>query len=248
MLALLIKYKVALLVAALLGALGLGGAGVAAANGALPLPVQGVFLGRQSVSTQLGVDAAVAGAARQIVHGSVIVQRDGAWRTYTLDVGSVTSASSSAISLKRADGSSVTLAVTATTRWGARGMTTSNLAKKLSKLQGREVAVLSQNGAADLVGGRGVIKGFAYADVTIFRNGKTREVQLARGTVQSVSTSQISLMRADGVTYSATLTSTTRYRQAGVKGSAQASAVKPGEKVALLVSNGLALAVRIAKS
>jgi hypothetical protein len=55
-------------------------------------------------------------------------------------------------------------------------------------------------------------------------------------------------MRADGVTYSATLTSTTRYRQAGVKGSAQASAVKPGETVALFVSNGLALAVRIAKS
>jgi hypothetical protein len=244
MLALLIKYKAVVIAAALIGALGLGGAGIAAASGALPLNAfnaLGAFQTQRGASADFSASTAIA---RHIVHGTVIVQDNGAWVTETLDVGSVTSVSSSAITLKRADGSSATLTVTASTRWGAKGTAPKNLAK----LSGREVAVLSQNGVAVHIGGRGVLEGFAYAHVTLYRNGKTREVELARGTVQSISATQISLTRADGVDYSATLTTKTRYHQASVKGPAQASAVKPGEMVLLLVFGGQVIAVRIGKS
>lgn len=230
MLALLIKYKLAVLAAALLGAAGLGGVGVAAANGALPLAALNL--------QRAGPDR----LASHILHGVVIVKDQGAWVTYTLDSGKVASASASSITLTRADGSSVTLSVTTATRWGAKGAAPVDF----SRLTGRRVAVLSQNGVAARIGGRGIVRGFAYADLTLYRNGKTREVQIARGAVQTISSTQISLIRADGVAYTATLAAHVRYHQAGVKGPAAASAVTPGKTVSLLIANGQVVAIRIA--
>jgi hypothetical protein len=243
MLALLIKYKLAVIAVALLGVVGVGGVGVAAASGALPMNALNAF---QNQSGQQNTNAAHNGhdgLARHILHGTVIMRANGAWVTYTLDVGRVSAVSSSAISLKRADGSSVTLAVTSTTLWGPKGVTAP---RDIAKLVGREVAVLSQNGAAVHVGGRGLFGDVAYADLTLYRNGKTREVQLDRGVVKSVSATQITLTRADGVAVTLPLTAKTRYHQAGVKGPAPASAVKPGETVLLLVVNNSVAGVRIA--
>ena len=240
MLALLVKFKVAIIAAALLGVVGLGGVGVAAASGALPLTALSALNLQQGAPGATRV--ARAGLASHIIHGSVILNESGSWASYTLDVGQITAASSSAITLKRADGSSVTLTVNASTRWGARGKTP----KDDSKLVGRKVAVLSQGGAAVHIGGRGMFTRIAYADLTIIYKGQTREIQLDRGTVQSISATQISLTRADGVTVTTPLASTVRYHQAGVKGPASASAVTPGETVTLLVSNGQVIAVRIA--
>lgn len=244
MLALLIKYKLAVVAAALLGVLGLGGVGVAAANGALPLNALNAFHGGHGGQ---GNDASAAGRngrhglARHIIHGTVILQSTGSWVTYTLDVGSVTSASASSISLKRADGSTATLTITSTTLWGPNGKTPANF----SHLTGREVAVLSQNGAAVHIGGRGIFQGFASADLTVYRNGQTRQIQLDRGVVASVSATQISITRADGVAMTLTLSPTVRYHQAGQRGPAQASAVKSGANVLLLVVNNQVAGVRV---
>jgi hypothetical protein len=240
---LLAKYKLALIAAALLGALGLGGAGVAAANGALPMnPI--TALSFQRATPRRGVPARPARPrlASRITHGAVILNANGSWATYTLDVGTVTAASSSSLTLLRVDGQSVTFTVSASTLWGAKDRTP----KDFAKLVGRRVAVLSQRGAAVHVGGRGMFRGFAYADLTVMRGGKTREIQLDRGLVKSVSGAQISLTRADGVAVTATLAPNVRYRRAGVKGSAQASAVTPGEMVTLVVYNNQVIAVRIA--
>lgn len=240
MIAFLAKYKLAVIGAALLGALGLGGVGVAAANGALPLTALTTLQLQRGAAG--GASAAHAGLARQIVHGTVILNDNGAWVSYTLDVGSITSASSSAITLKRADGSAVTLTVSSSTLWGAKGKTP----KDYASLTGRRVAVLSQNGAAIHVGGRGMFRGFAYADLTLYRNGQMREIQLDRGVVQSLSSTQISLTRADGVAVTATLAPHVRYRQAGAQDPAQASAVTPGETVTLVVYDNRVIAIRIA--
>jgi hypothetical protein len=237
MLALLVKYKLAIIAAALLGAVGLGGVGMAAANGALPLTAL-TTLNIHQASPRPGP----ARLARHIIHGTVILNDNGSWVSYTLDVGTVTSASSSAITLLRADGHSVTLTVSPSTRWGARV----GAPQDISKLDGRRVAVLSRNGAAVHVGGRGMFSGFAYADLTVMRNGQTREIELDRGAVQSITSTQISLTRADGVAVTAPLAPNVRYHRAGVQGPAPASAVTPGETVMLLVYNGQVIAIRIA--
>ncbi len=240
MLAILVKYKLALIGAALLGAVGLGGVGMAAASGALPL----------TALTAVNLQHAAKGAAgarvrftERVIHGSVILNDTGSWVAFTLDAGRVTAISASAITLKRADGSSVTLTVSASTLWGAKGGTP----KDLAKLDGRAVAVLSRNGVAVHVGGRGMLRGYAHASLTFLtRGGKTRVIQLDRGTVRSVSSTQISLLRADGVTITMTLAPHVHYHQAGVKGPAQASAVTPGEHVTLVIHGGKVIAVRIA--
>lgn len=246
MLALLVKYKLAVIAVALLGVIGIGGAGVAAASGALPMNVLNAFAGQQGrlgANPASGAHDGHAGFARRILHGTVIVKANGAWVTYTLDVGRVTAVSSTAISLKRADGSGVTLGITSTTLWGPKGATAPT---DSAKLVGREVAIFSRNGAAVHVGARGLFKDVAYADLTLYRNGKTREIQLDRGVVKSVSATQITLTRADGVAVTLALTAKTRYHQAGVEGPAPASAVKPGETVLLRAVNNSVAGVRIA--
>ena len=100
-------------------------------------------------------------------------------------------------------------------------------------------------GAAAHIGGRGILKGFASADLTLYRNGQTRQIQLDRGVVSSVSATQISITRADGVAMTLTLASKVRYHQAGVRGPAQASAVKSGATVLLLVVNNHVVGVRV---
>ncbi|HEX9038492.1 MAG TPA: hypothetical protein VF808_16030 [Ktedonobacterales bacterium] len=240
MLALLVKYKLTAISAALLGVAGMGGLGVAAASGALPLNALQAFQAQQGATGNTA--SARWGLARHILHGAVVLPENGAWITYTLDVGRVTSVSATAISLTRADGSGVTLTVSPATRWGQRAQAP----KDLARLAGREVAVLSLNGAAVHVGGRGILKGFAYADLTLYRNGQTREIQLDRGVVRSVSATQISLTRADGVILTLTLSPHARYRQAGVSGPVAASAVQAGEYVTLLVVNHQVTGVRIA--
>jgi len=240
MLALLVRYKLAIITAALLSAVGLGSVGVAAASGALPLTSL-TALKLQQATPRPGAQGR-ARLARHIVNGTVILNTNGSWVSYTLDVGTIISASSSAITLARADGSSVTRAVTPGTLWGARG----TAPKDYAKLDGRRVAVLSRNGAATHIGGRRMFRGFAFADLTIIRNGQTHDIQIDRGVIQSASGAQITLTRADGVTVTTTLAPHVRYHRAGVKGPAPASAVTPGETVTLVVYNGQVIAVRIA--
>jgi hypothetical protein len=245
MLALLAKYKLMVVAAALLGALGMGGVGVAAAHGALPLSLNAA-LGQSSPhvgQTQPGAAAhGKRGPHGGIVHGSVITNVNGAYVTYTLDVGQVTSASASAITLKRADGQSVTLTITANTAWANHHAAP----KDFSKLQGRNLVIFSQNGAAVQIGrGNDVLKNATHLDVTVTRNGKTREIQIDRGSVLSASATQISVKRADGVTVAEPVAAKARWVQAPHHTAIQPDHVAVGAQVAIVTYQGQVVAVRL---
>ena len=245
MLALLAKYKLMVVAAALLGALGLGGAGVAAAHGALPMSLNAA-LGQPSSHVGHARPGAAAHGRRgphgDLIHGSVITSVNGAYVTYTLDAGQVTSASASAITLKRADGQSVTLTITANTIWGNHHAAP----KDYSKLQGHNIVVFSQNGAAIQVGrGNGVLKNAVHLDVTVTRNGKTREVQIDRGSMLSASATQISVKRADGVTVTEPVAAKARWVQAPHHTAIQPSQVAAGARVAIVTYQGQVVIVRL---
>lgn len=245
MLALLAKYKLMVVVAALLGALGMGGVGVAAAHGALPMSLNAA-LGQPSSHVGHARPGAAAHGKRGphggLIHGSIITSVNGAYVTYTLDAGQVTSASASAITLKRADGQSVTLTITASTVWGNHHAAP----KDFSKLQGRNIVVFSQNGDAVQVGrGNGVLKNAVHLDVTVTRNGKTREIQIDRGSVLSASATEISVKRADGVTVTEPVAAKARWVQAPHHTAIQPSQVAVGARVAIVTYQGQVVIVRL---
>lgn len=246
MLALLAKYKLLVIAVALLGALGIGGVGVAAAaaNGALPVTFSALNgLTGQHVGAANG-KGAHRGADRGLVHGSIITRVNGAYVTYTVDAGQVSAISTSAITLTRLDGQQVTLTITPkTTVWGKRHAAP----KDPTKLKGRRVIVFSQNGAAVQIGaGNGLLKNAIHLDATFYRNGKTREVQIDRGTVQSVSATQISVKRADGVVVTEPVAANARWVQAPHHTAIQPSQVTVGASVAILTYDGKVIRVRLA--
>ena len=125
MLALLAKYKLLVIVAALLGTLGVGGAGVAAAHGGLPLSLN-ALAGQQTHHANQATPPTGAGKHHNpnngFTHGSVITTVNGAPVTYTLDAGQVSAISATSITLTRLDKQQVTLTISANTTWamGAR--------------------------------------------------------------------------------------------------------------------------------
>lgn len=193
MLALLAKYKVAVIVVALLGALGIGGAGVAAANGVLPNPLSAMTGQDVSLASIASASAKHPGALRRLLtHGSVVTSVNGAWVTYTLDVGQVAKISDTSMTLTRLDGQQVTLTITPSTVWGNHRPTPQHPAR----LDGRRIVVFSQNGVAMQIGaGNGVLKNAIHLDLVLYRNGQNHEIQIDRGTAQSVSATQISVKR-----------------------------------------------------
>lgn len=243
MLALLAKYKLMVFAAALLGALGLGGAGVAAATGGLPVALNVLAAHHGASSTPQGAAAhGKRNPANGITHGSVITSVNGAYVTYTVDVGQVSAVSSTSITLTRLDKQQVTLSISANTIWGAHH----TAPKNLSKLQGRRIVVFSQNGAAIQIGrGNGLLKNAVHLDVTVIRNGKTREIQIDRGSVQSVSATAISVKRADGVTVSEPVAAKARWIQAPHHTAIQPSQVSVGATVAIVSYQGKVVIVRL---
>lgn len=255
MLALLAKYKVLVITAALLGALGVGGAGVAAANGALPAAfsaLTGQSAASQSIDalTLSGLTTSASGHHRHgallgLTHGSITTRANGsggAYVTYTLDAGKVTSISSTAITLARVDGQHVTLTITPSTVWGAHHTAPTNL----SRLQGRRVIIFSQDGVAAQIGaGNGLLKNAVHLDVTFMRNGKTREIQIDRGSVVSASATQISVRRADGVVVSEPVAANARWVQAPGHKAIQPSQVTAGASVAIVTYEGKVIRVRV---
>ena len=246
MLALLAKYKLLVIVVALLGALGIGGAGVAAAaSGALPVTFSALTGQRVTTASTHGPRGARPrhGANRGLVHGSLITSVNGSYVTYTVDVGRVSAISTGAITLSRLDGQQVTLTITPTTVWGNRHAAPKNL----TRLKGRRVIVFSQHGVAMQIGaGNGVLKRAVHLDVTFYRHGKTREVQIDRGIVQSVSATQISVKRADGVVVTEPVAPKARWVQAPKHTTIQPSQVSVGASVAILTYDGRVIRVRVA--
>ncbi|HEX8731487.1 MAG TPA: hypothetical protein VF725_05445 [Ktedonobacterales bacterium] len=246
MLALLAKYKIAVIVSALLVALGGGGAGVAfaAANGALPNPLNGAS----------GLNVALANAAgakhghnrrnphNGLTHGTIITSVNGAYVTYTIDAGKVSNVSSSSITLTRLDGQQVTLSITANTVWGNHRAAPQHPAK----LDGHRIVVFSQNGVAAQIGaGNGLLKNAIHLDATFIRNGKSRTVQIDRGTVQSVSATQISVKRADGQVVTEPVSPKARWVQAPHHTKISPSQVTVGARVAIVTYDGSVIVVRL---
>jgi len=243
MLALLAKYKLLVIAAALLGALGIGGAGVAAANGALPVAVSALTGQRVNIASVNGKAHARRGADRGLVHGSIITSVNGAYMTYTVDAGRVSAISTSAITLTRLDGQQVTLTITPSTVWGKRHAAP----KDPSKLKGRRIIVFSQHGMATQIGtGNGLLKNAVHLDATLYRNGKSRTVQIDRGTVQSASATQISVKRADGVVVTEPVAAKARWTQAPHHIAIQPGQVTVGASVAILTYEGKVIRVRLA--
>lgn len=245
MLAVLAKYKLIVIIAALVGTLGIGSAGVAAAHGGLPLALSAIT-GQHLHNANQTTPTTSAGKRHNpnngFTHGSVITSVNGAPVTYTLDAGQVSAISATSITLTRLDHQQVTLAITATTTWGKAHKTP----KDPAKLQGRRVVVFSQNGSAVQIGrGDGILKNALHLDVTVIRNGKSHEIQIDRGSVQSVSATQISVKRADGVTVTEPVAAKARWIQAPHHTTIQPSQVTVGASVAIVTTNGKVIIVRL---
>ncbi len=167
---------------------------------------------------------------------------NGAWVTYTLDVGQVAKISSSSITLTRLDGQQVTLSITPSTVWGNHRPTPAHPVR----LDGRRIVVFSQNGVAMQIGaGNGVLKNAVHLDLVLDRNGQTYEFQIDRGTAQSASATQISVQRADGVVVSEPVAAKARWVQAPHHTTIQPSQVSVGARVAIVTYNGSVIVVRL---
>ena len=244
MLALLAKYKLMVVAIALLSALGVGTAGAAAANGSLPLALSAITGQRAHPAVHNGAGA--AGRKRNphngIVHGSIIASVNGAYVTYTVDSGQIAAISTSTVTLTRLDGQQVTLTITPTTVWGKHHAAPKNP----TKLKGRRIVVFSQNGTAIQLGaGNGLLRGAVHFDVTFIRNGKSREIQIDRGSAQNVSATQISVKRADGVTVTEPVAAKARWIQAPHHTAIQPSQVAVGATVAIVSYQGKVIIVRL---
>lgn len=245
MLALLAKYKIAVIVSALLVTLGGGGAGVAyaAANGALPAPLTAAV----GLNVAHGHGHGHGKKHRRnphdgLTHGTIITSVNGAYVTYTVDAGQVSNASSTALTLTRLDGQQVTISITANTVWGKHHAAPKNPAK----LDGRRIIVFSQNGVAAQIGaGNDLLKNAIHVDATFIRNGKTRELQIDRGTVQSVSATQISVKRADGQVVTEPVSAKARWIQAPHHTKITSSQVAVGAQVAIVTYDGSVVVVRL---
>jgi hypothetical protein len=162
------------------------------------------------------------------VHGDVTaIKRDGTTTSFSFDRGKVTAVSSSSVTLQRADGRSLTFSL--------------GTARVRGRLQvGRQVVVISQNGAAVQISSgaaragknrRGdrndrrrqrlagtrvaaqLLAGAVHVDYRLLlRNGSTRTLALDRGTITAASATSLSLKRADGPTVTFSLTSSTKVR------------------------------------
>jgi hypothetical protein len=245
MLAFLAKYKLMVAIAALLGALGVGGAGVAAANGALPAALSA--LTGQQVKTASQTTPSAAGKTKHsasdgLVHGSVIVSVNGAVVTYTLDAGQISAISTTSVTLTRLDNQQVTLAITPSTVWGKNHKTP----KDPTKLQGRHAIVFSQNGTAiEIGGGDDLLKNAVHLDATFIHNGKSRAMQVDRGSAQSATATQISVKRSDGVVVTEPVAAKARWTQAPGHTTIQPSQVVVGASVAITTYDGKVVAVRL---
>ena len=108
------------------------------------------------------------------------------------------------------------------------------------------MVVFSQNGAAIQIGrGNGILKNAVHLDVTVIRNGKSREIQIDRGSVQSASATQISVKRGDGVTVTEPVAAKARWIQAPHHTTIQPSQVTEGASVAIVTYNGQVVIVRL---
>lgn len=202
---------------------------------------------------------AVAGPAKKqdaalaaVVHADVSrVSASGVARETTLDRGEISATSASSISLKRADGKSVTLAVSQATK--VRGMVA----------VGKKAHALSRDGTALLVRARGagvsafalqrlaqgkglhVLRGGVHADVDLIRaDGSTDSYAYDRGEITAKTSSSITLKRKDGKSVTLAVDSSTLVREQGQ--AATPASLEVGKRALAFSREGKAFLVRSA--
>jgi hypothetical protein len=156
-----------------------------------------------AVAAVLSVSAvAVAGPAnaqggllKGAVHADVSkLMANGTTREVTLDRGAVTASSPTSISLERADGQSITIAVAPATK--VRG----------TVVVGSKALVLSRAGTALSIRVRGAVKkkphvlrGAVHATIDLIKaDGSTDSITYDRGEIMAKTSSSITLKRKDG--------------------------------------------------
>lgn len=196
---------------------------------------------------------AVAGPAKKngllarVVHADVSkTSAKGMTVETTLDRGMVTAASTTSISLRRADGQSVTLAIgPATTLRG-------------TVVIGARALVLSRDGTALVVRARGSrVAGLAlrrlhaltrsvHADVRLIRaDGSTDSFAYDRGEITARTSSAITVKRKDGKSVTLAVDSSTKVREQGKP--ATLADLQIGERAMFFSRDGKAFLVRCVK-
>jgi len=171
-----------------------------------------------AIAVVLAVSAvALAGSAKTeggllkgAVHADVSkLMENGTTREVTLDRGAVTASSATSISLARADGQSVTLAVAlATTVRGPIAV-------------GSKALVLSRDGTALSIRIRGagkkglhLLRGAVHATIDLIKaDGSTDSITYDRGEITAKTSSSITLKRKDGKSVTLAADSTTKVRE-----------------------------------
>jgi hypothetical protein len=180
------------------------------------------------------------------VHGDVsTVTSTGATRTLTFDRGKLTAVTDTSLTLQRADGQSVTLARTSSTR--TRGVGTLK--------PGRFALVVSSDGTATRVDlgrlssahavlpGSGLVRNAVHADVSVrFRNAKTRVLAVDKGRVATRSESALTITRADGQTVTVSISANARVRY-GWRGVRSIARLKPNAWVSVVSEGGTARSI-----
>jgi hypothetical protein len=160
---------------------------------------------------------AVAGPAKRqggllkgAVHADVSkLMANGTAREVTLDRGAVTASSPTSISLERADGQSITIAVAPATK--VRG----------TVVVGSKALVLSRDGTALSIGVRGAVKkkphllrGAVHATIDLIKaDGSTDSITYDRGAIMAKTSSSITLKRKDGKSVTLAVDSSTKVRE-----------------------------------
>jgi hypothetical protein len=147
------------------------------------------------------------------VHADVsLIRADGTKDAFAVDRGKVTAASSTSLTIQRADGKTVTFSIPTTA--AVRGTVT----------VGRPVLVFSRNGAAFRIGAPGAalapaplmpaLRGkspITHLDVSFVRaDGTTGSATLDRGQVTATSSTSLTIKRADGASVTFTIGTSTR--------------------------------------
>jgi hypothetical protein len=150
---------------------------------------------------------------RSGVHADVsLIRADGTTDAFAVDRGKVTASSTTSVTVQRADGKTVTIALSSTTK--ARGMVA----------LGKSLLVFSRNGVAFRLLGPGARMAPPIAAMAsqqkspvvhlqanfVRADGSTHTVSLDRGQVTSVSSTSLTIKRGDGQSVTFTLGSSTK--------------------------------------
>jgi hypothetical protein len=185
-----------------------------------------------------------------VVHADISkVSASGMVRETALDRGEVTASSANSISLKRADGKSVTLAVAQSTK--VRGMVA----------VGAKALVLSRAGTATHVRVRGagisvfdlqrlaqgkrlhILRGAVHADVDLIKaDGSPDSYAYDRGQITAKTASSFTLKRKDGKSVTLAVDSSTKVREQGKPSTLAGLAI--GERAMFFSRDGKAFLIR----